>query len=167
MGEKRKTGSTNSDTGTNNESDGPFILTKKLRSDNVKLESLSDLQPVIEKHSGLDSGSHILDSESEVDVPLKRHASASVLENPNHRHSHGTSSSSQPESTHVQVGIDTPAVRIEVQKHAATQPKEARKARVSFASARTTSAPKPFVPLDPASIRRGFREGGVSAKKGT
>ena len=171
MGEKRKTGtskSTNSD--SNNESDGPFIPTKKLRSENVKLESLpvkgihqapmvttSDLQPA-DSEENKDS-----DSDSEVDGPLtKQHASASVLENSN-----GLHSTSSTQSSHVQVGIDTPAVRIEGQKHAATQLKEARKARVSFASARTTSAPKPFVPLDPASIRRGFQEGGVSAKKGT
>ena len=49
-------------------------------------------------------------------------------------------------------------------KHAATQLKEVPKARVSFASARTTGTPKPFVPLDPASIRRGFQVGGANSK---
>jgi hypothetical protein len=59
---------------------------------------------------------------------------------------------------------------IQKPKRAATQLKEVPKARVSFASARTTSTtstvtPKPFIPLDEASIRRGFQEGGASTKK--
>jgi hypothetical protein len=52
-------------------------------------------------------------------------------------------------------------------KRATTQLKEVPRVRVAFASASASArtVPKPFVPLDPASIRRGFQEGGASSRK--
>lgn len=85
------------------------------------------------------------------DIPL-------ILENSN-----GRTSSQSAQSIRLAV-VDLEV--IQNLKLAATQLKVMPKARVSFASARTTIPNlKPFVLLDPASIRRGFQEGGASTKK--
>lgn len=93
------------------------------------------------------------------DIPLKLKRRALALENLNGptQFSHGGHKPTDD--------VDIMAEAIQGPKRAATQLKEVSKARVSFASARTTPNLKPFVPLDPASIRRGFQEGGANSKK--
>jgi len=77
----------------------------------------------------------------------------------------GTSKSTAKSSTgerHEVIDVDAPDPA--QARRSVTQPQPAPKARVSFASARTSS-PKPFVTLDPDSIRRGLQEGGENSKK--
>jgi hypothetical protein len=100
-------------------------------------------------------------SVSEVGTSPKRHAL--VLENSNGcstQPSHGDHDTLAAGSKAIQGQKSATSMNV-------TQLKEAPKARVSFASARTTPNITPFVPLNPASILRGFQEGGVSSKKGT
>ena len=110
------------------------------------------------------------DSRSDIDIPLKQRTP--VLENSdNHLTAHAQSSD---QKINMVDSVTLPkATRLVTRgqihsKRAATELKDLDvpnlKARVSFASARTITS-KPFVALDPASIRRGFQEGGASSKK--
>jgi hypothetical protein len=154
-GAKRKTSaskSTNSDSDTEVALPGPVVSTKKYRLENGKSVKLEGNDPSQRPRS---RGPTV----------TSQPASASAeKENPN-SHTNNIQSHRRATRSHrdelVDADIDSEATR--GAKRAATQLKAVPKARVSFASARTIS--KPFIPLDPASIRRGFQEGGASSKK--
>ena len=136
---------------------------------NLTLITTSESQPAKEV---TDSESDIENSHLNVDIPSK--SVAKHVENSNSTGRHCDD----------EVQVITQAINLEAdtetaaathhasgptQKHAATQlnevPRATRgKARVFFASAIARTISKPFVPLDPASIRRGLQEGGVSSK---
>jgi hypothetical protein len=167
--------STNSDSDT--EIYVPINHTKKHRSENrksvkgnyqeptVTTTSSNTSQPAKDSEMIVDSQGDDSDCllEPEVGNVLKQHALA--LENSKGRSSQSSHGHGGNEPITVHVDTIKPAEAIQGPKRAATQLKEVPKARVSFASARTTTTPRPFVPLDSASIRRGFQEGGASSKK--
>ena len=110
---------------------------------------------------------HVIYSHSNIDIPSK--SVAKHVENSNSTGRHCDN----------EVQVITQAINLEAdtetthhgptQKHAATKLNEVPrathgKARVFFASASARTISKPFVPLDPASIRRGLQEGGASSK---
>ena len=135
-----------------------FIPTKIHRSENGKSVNSkgNDQDPTVTTSQPAKKiiDTEVSDSHSDLEVDIPP-----VLEHSN-SHTH---------SIHGHDILDTPAEAIQGPKHAqaraATQLKEGPKARITFASARIAPNSKPFVPLDPASIRRGFREGGASSKK--
>lgn len=142
----------------------PFIPAKKLQSDNIKSVKSNNQGSTVNISQSAKQMIDIedLDSSSEVDSPLKWHAL--VLENSK---SCSTSTQSSHGGHKEVINIDTtPVEAIQGPKHAATQLKEVSnlKACVSFASACSTT-PKPFIPLDPASIHWGLQEGSASSKK--
>jgi hypothetical protein len=184
VGEKRKTDtskSANSDSDTDTGFYMPKIPTKKHRSDFKNGKSLVakgndngptstytvNVGPVSYVKERMDKDTEDKDTgsstHSDVVISLKRRVLGSV---------ENSKSRSDGSREVITIDIDTPDVTplesptIHPAEHAATQLKEIPKARVSFASARTSKpGPKQFVPLDPASIRRGFQEGGASLKE--
>jgi hypothetical protein len=153
----------------------PINLTKKHRSENRKSVKGNYQEPTVTtsntsqpaKKMIVDSQGDDSDSllEPEVGNALKPHVLA--LENSKDRStqsSHGHTGSGNEPTITVHIDAIKPAEAIQGLKHAATQLKEVPKARVTFASARTTTTPRSFVPLDSASIRRGIQEGGASSK---
>ena len=168
-GVKRKTaGITNSDPTSHINSDSdtdseitasvlPVVPTKKYRLENgKKLTSTTkgNLNDHVQGHSPTATGASSSHPAKKVNIPL-------VLEN-----SHGRTSSQSAQSTYTLRPAVVDLEAIKNPKRATTQLKVMPKARVSFASARTTIPNlKPFVLLDPASIRWGFQEGGASSKK--
>lgn len=173
--------STNSDSDTEIQViNAPVIPTKKHRFENGKSDEENDqgimviasqpVKKVMDTASGMTQARiEVSDSHSDIDIPLKHRTP--VSENSNrHLTAHAQSSDQNQKIITVdRVSLSKAAIRGPIHsKHAATQLNDLDvpnlKARVSFASARTTTS-KPFVALDPASIRRGFQEGGASSKK--
>ncbi|KAF8957943.1 hypothetical protein BDZ97DRAFT_2061944 [Flammula alnicola] len=173
-GAKRKTGASRSTNfGSGSEVVSPVIPTKKLRlmkgkgKDQGSTTSQHRVEEVID----------VEDSDPEVDIPPMRapafeHSRRSTQSNGEHddttQHKcapvleHWRRSTQSNSKHHEAITLDAAAEATQAPKRAATQLKAPPKPRVSFASART---PKHFVPLDPASIRRGFQEGGASSRK--
>ena len=173
---KRKTGTSKATESVNSDSDTevnvPVLPTKKHRSSTENghpAKGNSKQEPMIQEDiDDLDSDSRF-NIGDEFGVTIKGKGHALVLEK-----SKGLSTQSSHGGNELSIDsrdVDSPNPGLKLAeaiqsrpKHAATQLKEVPKARVSFASARTTGTPKPFVPLDPASIRRGFQAGGANSK---
>jgi hypothetical protein len=151
VGEKHKTGiskSTNSDSDTDIAPVG--VPTKKYRLEDGKS---------VKGNKSNDSG----DQRPMVTASLPTESDRDFEPEVYH---HDSTQSSGHEVIQASADADTQAKTIRGPKRVAvTQLKEAPRARVSFASARTIPNLKPFVPLDSASIRRGFQKGGASSKK--